>query len=172
MSRRRPLTSPAGTRSARGANGGSGIGASGAIRVRGRGFPRSDRTVRAVGGVPDPGVTITVFVGVTQVLAVPPGRAGANGPDPRLRRTCRWDEPATQVRGDLLPGRRFGSPAAGGRVGYGRPARQRLVVGGRPEYVRKGPPGCPVPMELGLHQGADLRGSDSVAVAGRACMPF
>jgi len=27
-------------------------------------------------------------------------------------------------------------------------------------------------MELDLRQGADLRGSDSVAVAGRACMPF
>jgi len=27
-------------------------------------------------------------------------------------------------------------------------------------------------MELNLRQGADLRGSDSVAMAGRACVPF
>ena len=31
---------------------------------------------------------------------------------------------------------------------------------------------CPVPMELDLRQGADLRGSDSVAMAGRGCVPF
>ena len=31
---------------------------------------------------------------------------------------------------------------------------------------------CPVPMELDLPQGADLRGSDSVAMAGRGCVPF
>ncbi len=31
---------------------------------------------------------------------------------------------------------------------------------------------CPVPTELDLRQGADLRGSDSVAMAGRVYVPF